>query len=107
MSASIGIAFRRREEALLDIAKIRSFSYQLYLAHCVWDWDTKGGRAGCKSIDWLDHTDAVLTQLIGIGDELARFLSLPTASRSRHRMTRAGRKEAALTVEVSSSKYPI
>ena len=32
MSVSIGIAFRRREEALVDISRIRSFAYQIYLA---------------------------------------------------------------------------
>jgi len=47
------------------------------------------------------NSDAVLSQLIGIGDELARFLSLPTTSRSRHRMTRQGRREAARTIEVA------
>jgi hypothetical protein len=52
-------------------------------------------------VDWVEHCDAVLAQLIGIGDELSRFLTLPTASRSRHRMTRAGRKEAARTMEVA------
>jgi len=43
----------------------------------------------------------VLAQLIGIGDELSRFLTLPTPSRTRHRMTHRGRKEAARTMEVA------
>jgi len=49
----------------------------------------------------LKHSDAVLTQLIGIGDEMARFLSLPTQNRSIHRMTRPGKRQAAETVQVA------
>ena len=37
LSLAIGIAFRRRERALIDIARFRSFSYQIYLAHSLWD----------------------------------------------------------------------
>jgi hypothetical protein len=101
ISAAIGMAFQRRERALIAIADFRSFSYHLYLAHCLWDWSDKGGREGAVDVDWLEHCDAVLGQLLGIGDELARFLSLPTTSRSRHRMTRQGRKEASRTTEVA------
>jgi hypothetical protein len=101
ISAAIGMAFARRERALVTIASFRSFSYHLYLAHSLWDWNDSGGRAAVTDVDWLEHCDAVLAQLIGIGDELSRFLSLPTTSRSRHRMTRAGRREASRTIEVA------
>jgi hypothetical protein len=101
MTAALTMAFTRREQALTLIADFRSFSYHLYLAHALWDWDdTKGGRSGA-SIDLIDHCDAVLAQLIGIGDELSRFLSLPSTSRSRHRHTKTGRQEAARTIEVA------
>ena len=98
-----GMAFQRRERALIAIADFRSFSYHLYMAHCLWDWDGDGKQKAVEkqSVNWLEHTDAVLAQLLGIGDELARFLTLPTSSRSRHRMTRQGRKEAARTMEVA------
>eukprot|EP00977_Amphora_coffeiformis_P006919 scaffold1508_cov178-Amphora_coffeaeformis.AAC.27 len=99
ISAAIGMAFQRRERALIAISDFRSFSYHLFCAHAFWDW-TPGGRAS-TDVDWLEHCDAVLAQLIGIGDELARFLSLPTTSRSRHRMTKKGRKEASRTTEVA------
>lgn len=106
ISAAIGMAFQRRERALIAIADFRSFSYHLFLAHCLWDWP-EGGEMGRKKaeetarVEWVEHCDAVLAQLIGIGDELSRFLTLPTASRSRHRMTKAGRREAARTMEVA------
>lgn len=104
ISAAIGMAFQRRERALTTVANIRSFSYHVYLAHSLWDWAGGAGRVateGNKGVDWLEHCDAVLAQLIGIGDELSRFLSLPTTSRSRHRLTRQGRREAARTIEVA------
>ena len=55
LSLAIGIAFRRRERALIDIARFRSFSYQIYLAHALWDWGKppNNGRAA-TNCDW-DH----------------------------------------------------
>jgi hypothetical protein len=104
ISAAIAMAYTRRERALITIGDLRSSAYSLYLAHCTWDWPENGGRAGAEArgdIVWIEHCDAVLAQLIGIGDELARFLSLPTATKSRHRMTRQGRRDAARIMEVS------
>lgn len=79
IAAAIGMAYQRRERALIAISDFRSFSYHLFCAHAFWDW-TPGGRAA-TDVNWLEHCDAVMAQLIGIGDELARFLSLPTTSR--------------------------
>jgi hypothetical protein len=95
------MAFTRREGALVMIAEMRSSAHHIYLAHCLWDWSENGGRAGCQTLDFQEHCDAVMAQLVGIGDELSRFLTLPTTSRSRHRMTRQGRREAARTIEVA------
>ena len=100
ISAAVGMAFTRRERALVTIAIVRSSAYHVYLAHSLWDWKENGGREAAN-VDWLGHCDAVLAQLIGIGDELSRFLSLPATSRSRHRMTKAGRVEASRTTEVA------
>ena len=100
ISASVSMAFSRREQALVRIAQIKSFSFQLYVAHSLWEMEN-GGRESHPDVDWLAHSDAVLAQLIGIGDELCRYLTLPTATRSRHRLTSHGRKEAALTLVVS------
>ena len=95
------MAFRRREWALVMSGEMRSFSHHLYLAHGSWDWSENGGREKCESVDFLAQCDAVMAQLVGIGDELSRFLTLPTTSRSRHRMTKRGRQEAARTIEVA------
>jgi hypothetical protein len=100
IAAAIGMAFTRREQALVYIGDFRSFSSQLYIAHSVWDWPENGGREH-SDLELRAHSDAVLAQIVGVGDELARFLTLPTTSRSIHRMTKQGRTEAALTVEVA------
>ncbi|KAG7365142.1 hypothetical protein IV203_038345 [Nitzschia inconspicua] len=100
IAAAIGMAYNRREMALMNIADFRSFASQLYMAHSLWDWAENGGREN-SDMDLRAHSDAVLAQIVGISDELARFLTLPTTSRSIHRMTRVGRRQAAETVEVA------
>ena len=97
------MAFQRRERPLIEIKRIRSNAFQIYLSHAIWDWPTASSGSGRDKakINWLDHTDKVLEQLIGMGDELSRFLTLPTTSRTRHRLLNSGRREAARTVKVA------
>ncbi|KAL7554960.1 hypothetical protein ACHAWF_018539 [Thalassiosira exigua] len=83
LSLSVGIAFRRRERALVEISKFRSFAYQLFLSHCIWDWGLPPDGRAAADIDWVEHADDVLNELVKIGDELCRFLTLPTTSMSR------------------------
>jgi hypothetical protein len=104
ITVSITLAFRRREFALYEIRRVRTCAFQIYLSHAIWNWDDATGRDKATSkdgIDWLDHTDTVLHHLIAIGDELCRFLTLPTSSRSSHRMLKSGRREAAEIVQVA------
>ena len=101
ITVSIGLAFRRREWALYEIRRVRSSAFQIYLAHALWDWSKGDGRKDIDVADWIAHTDTVLSHLIAIGDELCRFLTLPTSSRSSNRMLRSGRKEAGEIVEVA------
>ena len=74
--------------------------------------DDVGGAAGSKNVDdnnhennspepiknkpihWLHHSDTALRHLIHLSDDLYRYLTLPTATRARHRITPLGRKEA-------------
>lgn len=103
ITVTIGLAFRRREQALYEIRRIRSYCFQIYISNAVWDWpgkDEKSGRIEA-GINWLEHTDQVLEQLIAIGDELTGFLTLPTSSYSFHRTLKSGRKEAAQIIEVA------
>ena len=112
ITVTIGLAFRRRELALLHITRLRSCAFQLYLGRALWDWgqvdfnstttttettankknkssllqNLKGGRESLREqINWQQHSDKVLEHLVGIGDELSRFLTLPTSSRTNHR----------------------
>ena len=95
------MAFQRRERALLEIMRIRSSAFQLYMSHAMWDWGSSGNGRGKADMDWLNHTDKVLEHLIGMGDELSRFLTLPTTSRTRHRMLSVERKEVIRTLTVA------
>jgi hypothetical protein len=102
LTVTITLAFQRRERALYEISRIRSLCFQIYQAHVFWDWDLGKGRDKAMTpAEWLEHGDQVLEQLIGIGDELCRFLTLPTSSRSYHRMLKSGRRKAASIVEVA------
>ena len=70
MSASVVMAFNRREQALIEIARFRSFDFQIYLGHRLWDWKRKdGGKAKCTSKDFEKHGDDVMETLIGMGDD--------------------------------------
>jgi hypothetical protein len=92
MSASIGMAFTRREKALVHIATIRSFFFGLYQAHCAWDWGNLPTTGRFKSeVDWLEHSDSYLSEIVNINDELCRYLTLPSTSRARHRMMPGGK----------------
>lgn len=103
ITVTIRLAFQRREQALYEIRRIRSYCFQIYIGNAVWDWPGKGEKSGRieAGINWLEHTDQVLKQLIAIGDELTGFLTLPTSSHSFHRTLKSGRKEAAQIIEVA------
>ena len=102
LTVTITLAFQRRERALFEISRVRSFCFQIYLGHAIWDWNSGNGRnAEMTRDEWIEHTDLVLEHLVGIGDELSRFLTLPTSSRSYHRMLKSGRSKAANIVEVA------
>ena len=98
MSASIGMAFSRRDQALEHISVLKSTLVCIYIAHASWDWIKKGepdtGRDACTTVSWVEHGDNVLNTTIKMCEEMARLLTLPSASRGRYRVTAPGRKEA-------------
>lgn len=94
-------------------------THSLYVAHSSWDWSAchkNKGRRGCledtedevavygndtipagkkqKSIDFLAHSDTTLCHLIHLSDSLYKYLTLPNATRARHRVTSKGINEA-------------
>lgn len=108
MSATIGMAFRRRERALAHIARLRATFVEMYAAHSVWDWRKSGKPDSGKAaslVNWLKHADDALAELLGIGDEAGMYLSLPNVTRARHRVTRSGRKEAAEVMELGGDMF--
>lgn len=106
MSASIGMSFNRREAALTHLAVIRCTCLNLYSAHACWDWcsPTKEGRT-LSSLDWLEHSDKALSEILAMCQCLARYLTLPNASRARHRITKAGRAEAKNTLDLAAKLH--
>jgi hypothetical protein len=107
LAAAVTMAFKRREQALFNIANVRATSIELYSAHSVWDWGWKPNGTGreVSKVDWLHHSDEVLIQLFAISEELTRWLTLPNATRARHKVTTLGRKEALETRVVDSKLY--
>lgn len=101
MSASIGMAFSRREQALGHLAGIKTTLWNIYSAHACWDWPKPGkpGRLACD-YNWQEHGDKVLTTIVHLCQDLTRMLTLPNSSRARHRVTHRGREEAEKLVVV-------
>lgn len=100
MSLSIQAAFQRREKGLQLICKLRSSTFQLYLAHASWNF-----QSDALGFERLGHSDEVINLLMGILCDLSRILTLPCVTRARHRMSSVGKKEAAKVNDVSNSLY--
>jgi hypothetical protein len=107
LAAAVTMAFKRREQALFNIANMRTTSIELYAAHSVWDWGWKPNGTGreLSAVDWLEHSDKFLIQLFGICEDLTRWLTLPNQTRARHKVTAWGRNEAQETNVVSGKLY--
>ncbi|KAL7462202.1 hypothetical protein ACHAXS_002598, partial [Conticribra weissflogii] len=58
-------------------------------------------------LDWLDHSDTLLTHLITLSDSLHQYLTLPTATRARHRVTAKGISEAKTVFLTSQSLFTL
>jgi hypothetical protein len=107
MSASIGMAFIRREQALSQVCIFRSTLLSIYSAHAVWDWDKASakeptGRAARTAVDWVAYTDKVMEVMAQLCVDMTRWLTLPMASRARHRVTTAGKTESKEIMVVSN-----
>lgn len=99
LSSSIYMAFQRRDLALNHLATFKSTLLHIYSAHVCWDWGVK--KAGRDpNFDWLEQSDDFLQTSLDLTHDLYRLLTLPSASRARHRVTSWGRREAAKTEEV-------
>jgi hypothetical protein len=99
ITSAIRMAFSRRELALTQMATLRATFVELYSAHAIWDWGKESGRKK-SSVNWLDHSDEVIQQIICICKELTRILTLPSFTRARHKVTYFGKKEAHHSMDV-------
>jgi hypothetical protein len=72
------------------------------MAHATWDWSLGKGRhtSNCESF-WFQHSNQALSILLEMGEELERFLTLPTYSGTRHFVFRTYQNEATRTVTVA------
>jgi len=110
VSAVLTMIFRRRENALLYVGTIRATLLEIYSAHALWDWgydDPQSNDSGRKqlSVDWLAHSDEVFINICDVCSNLSRWLTLPNATRSRHRNTSCGKREAAETYRMGAALY--
>eukprot|EP00527_Entomoneis_sp_CCMP2396_P002776 CAMPEP_0198147024 /NCGR_PEP_ID=MMETSP1443-20131203/32953_1 /TAXON_ID=186043 /ORGANISM="Entomoneis sp., Strain CCMP2396" /LENGTH=278 /DNA_ID=CAMNT_0043811169 /DNA_START=397 /DNA_END=1233 /DNA_ORIENTATION=+ len=102
------MAFARRDRALISIGRLRATAIEIYAAHARWDWSFQmyGSSGRTKSsVDWLEHSDHVLQVLLNLLVTLTRYLTLPTSSRARHKVTGFGQKEADKILNVSAQLY--
>lgn len=110
ITATITMAFNRRENALAALNDLRATLLELYCAHAVWDWGQKPGvtedSGRIKStVNWLEHSDAFCLEVLMLVNETTRMLTLPNTTRARHKTTRAGRREAKRTDAVAGELY--
>jgi hypothetical protein len=107
MITSTMIIFDRREFALQQIRIFRGRAYQLYQAHASWaplPAHLRNNKDVSPDTYWLDHSDEVLSLLLLLGRDMYRYLTLPTFSRARHRVTAIGRREAKM---ITQAGYPL
>jgi len=110
LTLTIGLAFKRREEALRSVADLRATLFQLYNAHSFWDFQQQPGNTETSgrtksTVNWLAHSDEACTEILQINHHLARFLTLPNYTRARHRATPLGIREARRTKDVAADLH--
>ena len=90
--------FKRREVAFMRMGELRGFLLQLYQLHSVLDWKAGSGRKNQSNDDpfylGIEHSDQVADNIIGLFDELMRFLTLPSSTETRHLLTKRGHSQA-------------
>ena len=56
-----------------------------------------------STVDWLAHSDQVLEEICGVCSDLTRYLTLPSFTRARHKVTQWGCTEAEHTRAVANA----
>jgi hypothetical protein len=110
LSNTVQMAFRRREEALYFMASFRATVVEIFLSHVMWDWNQKPGNVvdsgrTRSTVDWSEHTLAIMNELLATAHELSRFLTLPSSTRARHKSLRYFVTEARHTQAVAEELH--
>ncbi|GKZ00086.1 hypothetical protein MPSEU_000962000 [Mayamaea pseudoterrestris] len=90
LSNTVQMAFRRREQALSLMASFRATEVEIFLSHASWDWNQVPGNSHesgrtKSTVDWAEHASGILDELLAIANEMARYLTLPSSTRARHK----------------------
>jgi len=98
LTTAITTSFRRREDALRELAGLRAAAQCLLTAHCEWDWcppagpkDGWGGRASAALEGHEGRARAALARALGA---LEAVLGLPCVTRARHSVFRQRERDA-------------
>ena len=86
LTGSLDSAFRRREEALKQLATFKTSIISFYQAHRDWDW----GQNGRKDLP-ENHVYEVRWLTVGLVCDVRNFLTAPEVTRLVHLNTRRGR----------------
>jgi hypothetical protein len=86
LTGSLDSAFRRREEALKQLAMFKTSIISFYQAHRDWDW----GQNGRKDLP-ENHVYEVRWLTVGLVCDVRNFLTAPEVTRLVHLNTRRGR----------------
>jgi len=107
MITSTMIIFDRREFALQQIRIFRGRAYQLYQAHASWaplPPHLRDSKEVSRDTYWFTHSEEVLSLMLQLGRDMYTYLTLPTFSLGRHRVTAVGREEAQIIMQAG---YPL
>eukprot|EP00531_Pseudo-nitzschia_arenysensis_P001372 CAMPEP_0116115960 /NCGR_PEP_ID=MMETSP0329-20121206/783_1 /TAXON_ID=697910 /ORGANISM="Pseudo-nitzschia arenysensis, Strain B593" /LENGTH=544 /DNA_ID=CAMNT_0003609423 /DNA_START=17 /DNA_END=1651 /DNA_ORIENTATION=- len=96
------ITYKRREENLAHISKLKAVAMALYQCHAIWSWP---GADEKQPLNRLEHSDEYLQVLIDFADTITRFLTLPMTGYPRHREIGRGRREEELTMTAAYSLF--
>ena len=98
LTTAITTSFRRREDALRELAGLRAALQCLLTAHCEWDWcppaGPKDGWGGRSHAALAGHASRARAAVERVLDALEGVLALPCVTRARHHLFRHGERDS-------------
>uniref|UniRef100_A0A0G4GGD4 Uncharacterized protein n=1 Tax=Chromera velia CCMP2878 TaxID=1169474 RepID=A0A0G4GGD4_9ALVE len=88
LTTTVQQAFRRRDEALRELAHVKALVHNMYLGCSQWDWfEDRHGRTRLPSA----HSEGVRKILHGLVRDFFEYLRHPVVSKAKHAFTSCGR----------------